>query len=155
MFLTFFTATSAETRGGQDTKKTPKWGFWEGRREPTLFLLLPTLVSLMPTAKTAKIINWMATVLSVCRIYFDNHNHFYLSLTVFFLGGLTLTAENHVLYNSYINWLFFYIYCPCDIRTFSHLGSHIQRKCILNSKFEDVDKSMKVLCRVSRSTVSP
>lgn len=43
------------------------------------------LFSLMPTAKTAFVLTWTATVPSLCRISFDNHHHSLFILHIYLL----------------------------------------------------------------------
>lgn len=87
-FPTSFTATSAGTCGGQDTKKTPRED-GRGRAAPTLFCCpLDTCFLWCLQPKQPELSPGWQLYCHFCRISFDNHNHSYLSLT-FFLFFLT------------------------------------------------------------------
>lgn len=139
-FPTSFTVTSAGTCGGRDTKKTRRdvgTGGIRSTRPPRLCCPL----TLFFDAYSLNYPQDGNCILSFVSI--DNHNHSYLSLTVFFLKYFfwllwrtgpkaTTTAENHLFFfNELIpkfDWLS-YIRCWCA-QKYLRRSFHINWRCV-------------------------
>lgn len=99
-FPTSFTATSAGTCGGRDTKRTPRHeeDGWDPQEHPPCFFCCPLdscfLWCLQP--KQPKLSPGWQPYCHFVGFLFDNHNHSYLSLTFCF-----------VLFVSYLFFIFF------------------------------------------------
>lgn len=130
MFQTSFTATSAGTCGGQDTKKTPR-AEEAGRREehPPCFLLSSDtcfLWCLQP--KQPKLspgwqlyCHFVGFLLTITTILIYPSLFFFLLLWLIWRTGqkATVTVEHHLLrINSFINWLYCWILCLWCAHTF-------------------------------------
>lgn len=128
-FPTSFTATSAGTCGGRDTKRTPRHeeDGWDPQEHPPCFFSFCCpldscfLWCLQP--KQPKLSPGWQMYCHFVGFLFDNHNHSYLSLTYFVLfvsygfyflwllwrGGQKATWQWRIIYllliNSFINWL--------------------------------------------------